>query len=115
MKKLLGILVLGLLWCSISFADTLKNVELHMAPECGNIEVKKSRIGDSYIFNISNLSNKMVEVDVVTFLTKDGDRILIEVLFSKIKPYHKKALTVSAPGLLHDFVKTIILNCNTKK
>ena len=115
MKKLLGIVVLGLLWCSILFADTLKNVELHIASECGNIEVKKSRKGDSYIFNISNLSNKMVEVDVVHFYTKDGDRIFIKVLFSHIKPYYKKALTVSAPGLLHDFVKTIILNCNTKK
>ena len=57
----------------------------------------------------------MVEVDVVQFLTKDSDRILIEVTLSKIKPYHKKTLTVPAPGLLHDFVKAITLSCNTKK
>ena len=54
MKKLLAILVLGLLWCNTGFADysDLNQLEMTTSDECKVLKIKKYRSDDYYNFYI---------------------------------------------------------------
>ena len=112
MKKLLGILVLGLLWCNVGFAEyssKLENVEL--LTECTDLKIRKWRNGDDYTFNFENYSGIDYEISHVTFATEGNDQMFVKWYKKRISSYHKARIVVRANNLLHKLVKKIHIGC----
>ena len=61
MKKLLGIVVLGLLWCNFSYAE---NITLIKCKDVGDKKMDRSK--EKYYFTIDYKSNEVTEVWIYT-------------------------------------------------
>ena len=46
MKKLLGIVVLGLMWCNVGFADEIINIYIRCSPEVTTVRYGDLKVGD---------------------------------------------------------------------
>ena len=105
MKKLLGILVLGLFWCNVSVADN---------DPC-SFTWKKNKINIWATFFVENksTSSQVAKISSATIYTKDGQKMHTEIFDPPIyvKPFSKKQFNVVKEELLWDLAGQASISC----
>ena len=102
MKKLLGIMVLGLLWCNVGVAATLSN-------ECLKdlVIIFEHNLDETGMFvaKIKNPSKNSIRIDRVEFLSADDEVIYEKRLYSVIKPHHQELFMLGDIKLMPESIK----------
>ena len=111
MKKLLGIVVLGLLLNSNSYAGHSKKILLTY-PQCHEIELTVVHQKDHYYFYIKNPTKNKIKIKGVTFFTKDEDVITRSLITKVILPFHKGMFWTKKSDMLHQYLDKILVVCN---
>ena len=117
MKKLLGILVLSLLWCNVGFADysDLKHLEMTISDECKVLKIWKHRMNDYYNFNMENRSSKNFRITSIKLFTEKDEEMYSNTLINEqVRAFKKISFRIYAGDLIHDMVKKIFINCKLK-
>ena len=117
MKKLLGIVVLGLLWCNVVFADysDLKHLEMTISDECKVLSIGKHRMNDYYNFHTENRSSKNFIITQIQLFTEKDEKMYSNTLINEqVRAFKKISFRIYAGDLIHDMVKKIFINCKLK-
>ena len=110
MKKLLGILVLGLLWCNVGFAATLFNNDECLKDLVIIIKHNKKEWG-MFQTRIKNPSKNSIRIDRVEFLSADDEVIYEKRLYFVIKPYHQELFMLGDIKLMPESIKVKKFYC----
>ena len=100
MKKLLGIVVLGLLWCNVGVAKIIKlNQEIYLdVPETHNfISFKEDSSTESLLYGVGGLFEKLDELGLNIFLT--GSTKIIDIFQSVVDGTEVEDLEIFQPLL----------------
>ena len=105
MKKLLGILVLGLLWCNVGFANP-----------CDDWSWKINKLGNFANFTIENKSDYVAKITGASILTKNGAKTMHTEKFIwpiYVKPFNKKEFKVTNSELLWELAGKARISCTS--
>ena len=115
MKKLLGILVLGLLWCNTSFAGCKDYVEFTWKYTDDNIAILMDgslQDGFRYSTQFKNPSKNEVIIKKVELLSADKEIMFTQQLNITLEPYHEDhANFLASSGLMHELVNSVRMHC----
>ena len=114
MKKLLGIVVLGLLLSNNAYAAHSEKIDLNtLQLKCDGIELKVVHAGDKYYFYIKNPTKKKIKINSIKFLTKNYDIMTTAKVTKVILPFHKTNFFLKKSNLMHEFLQKIVFGCDT--
>ena len=102
MKKLLGIVVLGLLWCDVGFANPCDGWSWYHKNEMAT-------------FEFENKSDYVAKITSVTIKTQDGKIMHTSPLSWPlyVKPFTKKEYHVIKKDLLWEYAKKASIACTS--
>jgi hypothetical protein len=115
MKKLLAILVLGLLWSGNTHANHTKTLETVLSnPKCNGLKLRLTHYSyDKYIIFVQNPTKVSMKINFVKFLTKDDDIISTVYVKKFFPPFHKGSIEITRSQIMHEYVKKISIGCDT--
>ena len=114
MKKLLGIVVLGLLLSSNAYAQHSENIDLILPQlKCYGVKLKVVHAGDHYYLYIKNPTKNKIKINSIKFLTKDDDIITTLKVERNILPFHKTHFSIKQSNMMHEFLQKIFFGCDT--
>ena len=114
MKKLLGILVLGLLWCNVGFAESCtKYIDMswkYLASDFTHVSKDENPLYAQFLFKTT--SDKGIKIHTVQISTADHRKVHEEEVNIYIKPFGKgNAVMVGLNEINLDVVKTGNYTC----
>tara|TARA_B100000902_G_C27162456_1_gene839454 strand:- start:10 stop:882 length:873 start_codon:yes stop_codon:yes gene_type:complete len=105
MKKLLGIVVLSLLWCNFSIADD--------NPCSFTWQANKVKIWATFFVENKSTSSQVAKISSATIYTKDDQKMHTEIFDPPIyvKPFSKKQFNVVNQELMWDLAAKASIGC----
>ena len=114
MKKLLGIVVLGLLLSNNAYAAHSEKIDLNtLQLKCDGIKLKVVHVGANYYLYIKNPTKKKITINYIKFLTKDDDVMTTSKVTKVISPFHKDMFWLKKSKLMHQYLQKIIVGCDS--
>jgi hypothetical protein len=107
MKKLLGIILLGLLWSNLSYADCKDDIEISW----------RKQIYQSYVFEFLNNNNKSIIITEVRLLTAENQTIKTAQPNSSrkvLKPFGRTIAVITTEDVNEKLWKSSDYSCNYK-
>ena len=114
MKKLLGIVFLGLLLSANSYAGHSKTLEMVLPnPKCDGLELRLWHdAGGKYIIYVKNPTKVSVKIHSIKFLTKDDDIITKSGVLKYFAPFHLGKIVIIKSNIMHELVKKMSIGCD---
>ena len=114
MKKLLGILVLGLLLSSNAYAQHSENIDLILPQlKCSGVKLGVLHYAHTYQLYIENPTKKKIKINSIKFFTKNYDIMTTAKVTKVILPFHKTNFFLKKSNLMHEFLQKIVFGCDT--
>jgi hypothetical protein len=109
MKKLLAIVVLGLLCSGNLFANNHFKVELE---NCGKMSSSgASRAAAGYFIDVENRSTTAYKIIRVNFYTKDNQQMSSITKFEILGSFQQTSLFILQKKMIHSMLHKIIITC----
>ena len=113
MKKLLGIVFMGLLLSGGAYADHSLSLESVLSnPKCDGVTLSLWHYKDKYTVYVKNPTKVTIKFNSVKFLTKDDDIITTVKVLRIYPPFHKGKIVIEKPNIIHELVKKISIVCD---
>ncbi len=114
MKKLLGIVVLGLLLSSNAYAQHSENIDLILPQlKCSGVKLRVLHYAHTYQLYIENPTKNKIKINSIKFLTKDDDIMITLKVERNILPFHKTRFSIKQSNMMHEFLQKIFFGCDT--
>ena len=114
MKKLLAIVVLGLLLSNNAYAAHSEKIDLNtLQLKCDGIKLKVVHVGANYYLYIKNPTKKKIKINSIKFLTKNDDIMTTLKVERNILPFHKTKFSIKQSNMMHEFLQKIFFGCDT--
>ena len=109
MKKLLAIVVLGLLWSENLFANQPFKVELE---NCGKITSSGGyRAANVYFIGVENRSTSSHKITHVGFYTKDNQRMSLRTQNEILGSFQQTQLMIIQTKMIHSMLHKVVIMC----
>ena len=109
MKKLLGIVVLGLLMSSNAYANQQFKVELK---NCGKMSSSGGyRAANVYFIDATNKSTASYKITHVAFYTKNNERMSLRPQHEILGSFQRTNLMITQPKMIHSMLDKVVIMC----
>ena len=109
MKKLLAIVVLGLLWSGNLFANDHFKIELE---NCGKMSSSGGYMyNDIYFISVENKSTSAYKITHVGFYTKDNQRMSLRNQNEILGSFQQTRLMIIQKKMIHSMLHKVVIMC----